>query len=1034
MRVFFQSLKVAPVVVSKAKDLRPYMKVKILDREHEALLDSGASVSCMSLELFEECFAGNYGLCKDAVYVDTADGSRQRAIGSLYMPVCVDGVTRPTKFIVVRNLQPTLILGINFWIAFDVAPGLFKNVTVSSDNDSSVNLVSALSSPADLTESQRAELDKVIEEFRSVSYEVKGLGRCNLIKAKINTEGPPIKQRYYPLSPAKQQLMEAELDEMLRLGVVRPSSSPWASPVVMVTKKDGKPRFCLDSRKLNEVTVRDAYPLPNIQSILQNLNGARYISSIDLAKSYWQLEMEEESCEKTAFVVPNRGLFEFCVLPFGARNSGAILQRVVDALFAHGHDKSIFVYVDDLIIMSPDFETHISLLKLVVQKLREANLTINLKKSEFCKSQLKYLGYVVDKDGLRTDPEKISCVVEFPTPRSSKDVRSFVGLCSYFKKFVRDFSTLSAPLTRLTGTRKGVSNFRWDEEAESAFNALKRALVTAPVLANPDFSLPFTIHADASGVGVGSMLTQTVDGREHVIAYYSRTLTQCQRNYAITEKELLSVLLALRHFRPYVELSHFKVITDHQSLKWLASLKNPTGRLARWSTELLQYSFDVEHRKGKEHVVPDVLSRVEWDGVRPCVGALNEASADAWYDRIFQGCQASPQQFPNFSVKEGRLFRYTKPANELVECNAWKQVIPEAEREGVISKYHGPPHACHLGVHKTYGRLKTYFYWPNMFGSVRAYVAKCEICRAYKYSQAPRAGLMKNPRVVASPAFVYSVDVVGPLPASSNGFCYVFSVVDIFTKYLWLFPLRRATADAVVGNLERLFLQFGTPSKVLTDNGVQFRSNAFKGLLDKYGVSELVYTALYTPHENPVERYNKTFLPCVAALVEQDQRRWCEVLPAVCSAINNTVNISTGYTPYFLMFGREQIIDGGLHNRFGDGGTGDEDAVGDRREYATKLGSLARVYEEVQKNLLGAFKRAQRYYNKGKKDVAFRVGDTVYRRNFALSKGSSYFSNKLAPKFVKGTVTRVVSPVIYEVTDEEGRSSANFHTKDLFRL
>ena len=305
----------------------------------------------------------------------------------------------------------------------------------------------------------------------------------------------------------------------------------------------------------------------------------------------------------------------------------------MDLIFGPEYDNRVFAYADDLIIASTNFKEHMETLKRVRSSLKEAGLTVNLKKCEFCRSELKYLGYIVDRQGLRTDPEKVECVANFPRPVKVKQVRSFLGLCGYYRKFVRNFSKIAEPLCKLTGGKKGKqTNFEWTDEAETAFVHLKNALTTAPVLICPDFSKEFTINCDASDKAIGAALTQysEEDKLDHPISYFSKTLSPAERHYTTTEKELMAVLKSVQHYKEYIDGAHFKVISDHSSLKWLTKIDNPSGRLARWSTILSQYDMEVIHKKGCLNVVADALSRIPCD----TISSIKASKSD--YDKILE--------------------------------------------------------------------------------------------------------------------------------------------------------------------------------------------------------------------------------------------------------------------------------------------------------------------------------------------------------------------------------------------------------------
>lgn len=953
------------------------------------------------------------------------------------MPVTFEKQFHILKAYVIPSVTSNLILGIDFWTKFKLFPKFSNCISFHSNEyiTSEITSVSKtnvlLHSYSDLSHDQRVTADNIIEQFSNISTEKRGLGRTHLITHHIDTgDSLPIRQRYYRLSPERQRILSEQLDEMLSLGVVEECESPWSSPVLLTPKKDGTLRFCLDSRKLNSVTKKDAYKLPYISEILDNLKNAKYLSSIDLSKAFWQIPIAENDRNKTAFYIPHRGTFRFVTMPFGLTNSPATQQRLVDTLFyGPEFENSVFIFIDDIIVISSSFEKHISLLLKVHKKLVMANLTINFEKSVFFRNQLKYLGYVIDSNGLHVDPAKIDCILNYPTPKNKKDVKRFLGIASWYRKFVPNFSTIAGPLNKLTSTNKKSNPFVWCNKAEESFTKLKELLVSAPILSCPDFDLPFEVHTDASDYGVGGLLTQTIDGVEHPIAYMSRTLSGPERNYSITEREALAVLVALEHWRCYLDNGKkFTVYTDHSALKWFLNLNNPTGRLARWGVRLSAFNFEIKHRRGVDNIIPDALSRT-------CqISTIDKKSnvistTDSWYLNIFNGCQNSPTSFPNYLVKNNRLFRFMQTKNPLNREFEWKEVVPSEARTDIILKNHSDPTAGHSGIFKTYKRVSLRYYWPRMHADVVRLVTSCETCISHKHQNHATLGEMGRPKQCSRPFQVISIDLVGPLPPTKNQNSFILVVTCCFSKYCLLFPIRRATAEIVTKILEeKVFLIHGIPSTVILDNGKQFVSATLKQMLNKYKVPKLHFTPKYSPHVNTVERYNKTIITAISTFISSDQRVWDHLVPKIQFAVNSSVNEVTGYTPSFLVYGRE-LVACGSHYIDTDN---DEDLIFQPRDsYAENLGILSSIFNKVQYSLLKAHSRNSNNYNLRKKSMEFNIGDIVWRKTFYLSDKDKYFNKKLAEKFIKCKVIGKKSPLVYTLADMSGKPLGDWHIKDI---
>lgn len=432
------------------------------------------------------------------------------------------------------------------------------------------------------------------------------LGRAKGVEHRINTgDALPVKSPLRRLSPQDREVLGKEIDSMLAKQVIKPSFSPWASPVVMVKKKDQTYRVCLDFRRLNDITRKDSYPIPRMDDSLDSLGGAKYFSTLDLASGYWQIPVTPEDVPKTAFNTPF-GLFECLTMPFGLCNGPATFQRTMDQVLGSLRWDICLVYLDDIIVFSSNFESHLERLQTVFSRLKEAGLTLKARKCHFFKRQVEYLGHIVSEEGVAPDPAKVEAVQGFPLPSNVKELRRFLGKIGYYRRFIKNFSLVAAPLHHMI--QAGVK-FHWSDEALEAFQTLKDRMMSSVILAFPRFDLPFILETDASAIGVGALLSQEVNNVERPICFASQKLSKSEQNYSVIQREILAARWALQQFRPYLLGRHFILKTDHNPLVYLRQQKHLKPTLARWALEFEEFTFEFQHRPGKENERADALSR-----------------------------------------------------------------------------------------------------------------------------------------------------------------------------------------------------------------------------------------------------------------------------------------------------------------------------------------------------------------------------------------------------------------------------------------
>ena len=421
-------------------------------------------------------------------------------------------------------------------------------------------------------------------------------------------DASPIKQHPYRANPLKLEAMRTEIKYMLDNGIIEHSNSDFSSPSMLVPKPDGSYRFVTNFKAVNTITKSDSYPIPRIEDCIDKIGRARFVSKFDLLKGFWQVPLTERAKRVSAFVTPD-GLFNYCVMPFGMRNSPATFQRLINQVISGlvGCE----AYIDDLVLYSESFEEHLLRLRALFDRLLEAKLTINLAKSEFCQGTVQYLGHIVGQGQVKPVNAKIEAIVNYAIPKDKKSLMKFLGVVGYYRRFCVNFSTVVSPLTNLLG--KNIK-FIWSEECNEAFDKVKRILMTHPVLITADYDEQFSLFADASDVGSGAVLTQLgTDGLDHPISFYSKKFNKHQRNYSTVEKECYSLVLALQHFDVYLNVTKHPVLTftDHNPLVFINRMKNKNQMILRWSLIMQHYNLDIRHIKGRDNVIADALSRVE---------------------------------------------------------------------------------------------------------------------------------------------------------------------------------------------------------------------------------------------------------------------------------------------------------------------------------------------------------------------------------------------------------------------------------------
>ena len=783
-------------------------------------------------------------------------------------------------------------------------------------------------------------------------------GRMPSTAMRIDTgNNPPIRQRAYRTPLSKRKQVEQELQKMLDEGVIRPSKSEWASPIILVPKKDGSIRFCVDFRKVNAITRKDAHPLPLIQDIFDSLSGAKVFSTLDLKSGYWQIPVHEDDIKKTAFIT-HTGLYEFVRMPFGLANAPAEFQRTMQAVLGDMLGKFVMVYLDDIVIFSQSVEEHEEHLSQVFDALEGNGLKLKASKCTFSASSVELLGYVVSADGIKCNPGKTEAIANLPTPRNVKDVRSFLGMAGYYKQCVPQFAKVASPLVKLT--RKYV-RFSWGEEQQEAFDTLKKLLISSRVMAHPNTQKPYKLYTDACEYAVGAILVQEDDeGIECPIQYLSKQLAGAQLRWATIEKEAYAVVYALTKLRPYLYGAEFTIYTDHKPLKalFLSEVKNT--KIQRWAVLIAEYGAPIEYRKGAHNIRADMLSRIRdpqlevslvdttevWFAAEDLEG--EHPTSIPWeFDQLEKDSLREEQkEMPEYKLafeedsgyelKDGLLYTIQAPPRGMEYP---RLVLPPSCRYRVIRRAH--TEVGHQALRKTLDRLQEAYKWPGQRRDVAKVLAQCERC-------AINNGRREYPPptdmpVAAYPGQIVGMDMCGPFPVTPHGNRYILTVIDHCTGWVEVKPLPTKESQHVLRYLEQEYLpRYGAPEIVITDQGQEFNAVPVNQYMKEVGIERRRASPYHPQTNGHIERFHRTLKDMIRKLVNHKASDWEDCLGQALWAHRISTSSVTGFTPFYLQYGRRPRapLTKLLNRTEGD----DPRAIGER------IDELARAFKEAARS------------------------------------------------------------------------------------
>ncbi|CAG7870317.1 unnamed protein product, partial [Brassica rapa] len=771
----------------------------------------------------------------------------------------------------------------------------------------------------------------------------------------------------YRTNPEETKELQKQVDELIEKGHIRESMSPCAVPVLLVPKKDGSWRMCVDCRAINNITVKYRHPIPRLDDMLDELHGSCVFSKVDLKSGYHQIRMKEGDEWKTAFKTKH-GLYEWLVMPFGLTNAPSTFMRLMNHVLRSFIGHFVVVYFDDILIYSKSMAEHVHHLKSVLEVLRKESLFANFKKCTFGTDHLVFLGFVVTAQGIRVDEEKVKAIRDWPSPKSVSEVRSFHGLAGFYRRFVKDFSTIAAPLTEVI--KKDVG-FKWEKAQEEAFQNLKGKLTNAPLLVLPDFTKTFEIECDASGVGIGAVLMQ----EKRPIAYFSEKLSGAMLNYPTYDKELYALIRALQTWQHYLRPKEFVIHTDHESLKHLKGQHKLNKRHARWVEFLETFPYVIHYKQGKENIVADALSRRYTLFTSMEAKLLGFEQIKSYYedDQDFkvQFEESKKHTSGKFYQVEGFLFYENRLC--LPNCSLRELYVREAHGGGLMG---------HFGVAKTLAHLKEHFYWPTMRRDVERVCSRCVTCTQAKAKARPQ-GLYTPLPIPDAPWIDISMDFVLGLPRTRKGRDSIFVVVDRFSKMAHFIPCHKTDDALMVAEVffREVVRLHGMPRSIVSDRDTKFLSHFWRTLWSKLGTKLKFSTTCHPQTDGQTEVVNRSLSALLRAVIKKNIKTWEDCIPHVEFAYNHSVHSATKFSPFQIVYGFNPLTPLDLMPLpYNEQTNLDNELLGcffglnwiDPSEFVVSL------HEQVKKNIEKRTKEYEKQANKKRHELLLEPGDLVW--------------------------------------------------------
>lgn len=822
------------------------------------------------------------------------------------------------------------------------------------------------------------ESPKDLPDFKTITHKI------HLIPGSKPTARSP-----YRMTKFETEELKKQINQLLKQGFIKKSNSPFAAPVLFVKKKDKSLRLCVDYRLLNIITIRDAFPIPVIDDLLFKLGNSKVFSKLDLMSGYFQIRMQPEHEERTAFVTPF-GQYQWKVMPFGVTNGPATFQRFMNEVLEDCPNS--LVYLDDILIHSESKEKHEKDIKRVLNKLREHKLIAKQSKCEFFKNELEFLGFTISDKGIAPNNAKVETIQNWPKPKNEKDAMKFMGLCNYYRRFVANFSKISAPINQYMSKHS-----KWTEVQDKAWNELKERLITPPILTIPDFEKRFRLTTDASELALGAVLEQVDDNGklEGIIAFHSKKFLPAQTRYPIMEKEFLAVIEALKHFRPILYGQKFIIRSDHLNLLSLRSPKRiPQKRIAGWLDYLSEYDFDIQHIPGNKNKVADAISRVALDSVKvnihlpqPDYDYDKNYREDPDFQTIYQCLKKErtvPKEIHNhikhFKLHEDKIFYCVNVGSDhFID----RLCVPKGQmRKELIENAHDPIPRGHFGAYKTYYIVSEGYYWPRMFKDVHRYVKNCLTCQLTKHRTHLSTPLLQPLPIPEERWSSVSMDFITGFPPTKEGYNMIMTIIDRLTKVAHFIPTNKNATAKIVAHLfiDNVIKLHGVPNEIVSDKDIRFVKEVWKNLHHRLDIQLKFSSTNHPETDGQTERTNSIITRLLRSYASTNQTEWSQYLSMTEFAYNSTYQDSIHTTPFFADLGRNPDIPNYYSQpEFPEALKGEA--------IAEKMHSIVR---RTQDFMFEAQRNQEKYANTKRTDISYHVGDMILLQRDAFLPQQNY--------------------------------------------